>query len=496
MSDDFWLPLAQVRDHRDKQLFLVLLGPLLLIYATLARDGAHLGIPLTASTGIYIGDLELLLGLALVMVDGSYRRWFQLPPLAWIWGVFFIWNAAQTLPYLSKYGLLALRDGAVWGYSLYAVIVYSQLLARPSGFVMLLNQFGRFARYYPFWIPLVAPVALFLPLWMLAPQALTGMMPHVVGAMAFVICRFVAAPRLWLWVLPIDVLLCGSQGRGALVAFFAALAVLWFLKPYRLRVNTRVIGAFAALGLIFALAAVVHVNFGVSISGRAVGPDQFVENIKGIFEQTGNPVLDPSRRHREELWDKIIDYTVHGPYFWTGKGYGINILADAHASTGDDPNEPPARSPENAHLNFLARSGVPGFLLWVILQLTWAVGIFRVHTLARRTGRRQTMGLMAFLLVYWTVFMVQAATSVIFEGPQGGIWFWTIFGVGTAAAQMVWRDHDFFERIDLRIGPRGSRAQRVGRPKDVPSFGSDQPSILLRPISGSPNTNLVQSSPG
>jgi O-antigen ligase len=195
----------------------------------------------------------------------------------------------------------------------------------------------------------------------------------------------------------------------------------------------------------------LNLNFGVAVSGRAIGPVQFLENIKGIFQQTGNPMLDQSRLGREEVWDKIIDYTVFGPYFWTGKGYGINILADADFKTDDNnPNDPPARSPENAHLNFLARSGVPGFLLWMGLQLAWAASLLRAHVFAQRTGRRRTSGIMAFLLAYWTVFMVQAAVSVIFEGPQGGIWFWTIFGVGAAAARIVRRDPDFFERIDFR----------------------------------------------
>jgi hypothetical protein len=425
------------------------LGLLLLIYATLARAGAHFGVPLSASTGIYIGDLTLLFGLALLLVDGSYRGWFSLP-LAGLWSVFFIWNTAQTLLYMSEYGLLALRDGAVWGYSLFAVIVCSQLMSRPDRFLILLRQFARFARYYVFWIPVAAPVALFFPTSLFAPQELAGLMPHVAGTLAFVVCRLVTVPALWWYVLPIDILLCGTQQRGSFVAFTAAVAVLGLLKPYKLRLTTRAFGCVAGLGLIFATAAILNLNFGVAVSGRAIGPAQFLENIKGIFQQTGNPMLDQSRLGREELWEKIIDYTVFGPYFWTGKGYGINVLVDANFTTGDDPNEPPARSPENAHLNFLARSGVPGFLLWIGLQLAWAASLLRVRAFARRTGRRRTIGIMAFLLTYWTVFMVQAATSVIFEGPQGGIWFWTIFGVGAAAARVVRRDPDFFERVDFR----------------------------------------------
>ncbi len=31
---------------------------------------------------------------------------------------------------------------------------------------------------------------------------------------------------------------------------------------------------------------------------------------------------------------------------------------------------------------------------------------------------------------YWVAFNVNAAFDVYLEGPQGGIWFWSMFGVG------------------------------------------------------------------
>jgi hypothetical protein len=37
------------------------------------------------------------------------------------------------------------------------------------------------------------------------------------------------------------------------------------------------------------------------------------------------------------------------------------------------------------------------------------------------------------LLGYWVAFMANASFDVFIEGPMGGIWFWTIYGVGLAA---------------------------------------------------------------
>jgi len=35
-----------------------------------------------------------------------------------------------------------------------------------------------------------------------------------------------------------------------------------------------------------------------------------------------------------------------------------------------------------------------------------------------------------WILAYWMAFLVNATFDVFLEGPQGGIWFWSIFGFG------------------------------------------------------------------
>jgi hypothetical protein len=36
-------------------------------------------------------------------------------------------------------------------------------------------------------------------------------------------------------------------------------------------------------------------------------------------------------------------------------------------------------------------------------------------------------------LSYWLAFMINVSFDVVLEGPHGGIWFWTVYGVGLAA---------------------------------------------------------------
>jgi hypothetical protein len=40
------------------------------------------------------------------------------------------------------------------------------------------------------------------------------------------------------------------------------------------------------------------------------------------------------------------------------------------------------------------------------------------------------------ILAYWLAMLVNASFDVYLEGPQGGIWFWSVFGLGLAAARL------------------------------------------------------------
>ena len=470
MRDDRWLPLTP-RPRRHKPPFLRLLSLLLLIYATLGRSGGHIGIPLGGGTGIYIGELVLLFGLAVLMVQRGYERFLALP-VAWPWFLFFCWNAAQTLPYLSIYGANAVRDAVTWGYSLFAVIVASQLISHPFGFAILLSWYKRFARVFVFFVAIMAPVSLIFPDGILGfqPPLVGGLLIHATGTMGFVVCGLVSAPPGWWWAFTIGFVFIVCQVRGDLVAFFAAVAVICLLYPWGMRLSIRTVSFIAVLGSILAVMLMLNLNLGV-YRDREIGPGQMLQNLVGSFGTAQDETLDGTRKWRIQMWSAIVDYTVFGPYFWTGKGYGINLLNDAGLQVIDENNEDPVRSPHNSHLTFLARSGVPGFLLWVALQLTWAFGILRVLFFARRTGRRRTAGLMTFLLSYWIAILVVASTAVVLEGPHDGIWFWAIFGVGAAAAQMVRRDPDFFERMEFRSAVAKSR--RAATPH--PTFPSPRP---------------------
>jgi O-antigen ligase len=448
----------------DKRVFLTVLGVLLLAYALFGRSAAYVGLRFGEESGIFVGDLVLLFGLGVLVVKGGYERVLSLP-LAMPWLFFVLWNASQTFPYLPQYGLTSLRDGAEWGYSLYAIIIAAMLLARPGGFSVLAMYYRRFVWIFVLLLPAVIAVSSYHQVY--APtSALLGFIDvrfgdalvSLVGVMAFAAGGLVSVRAPWWWLLGLEFVALASHNRGGMIAFLIGVGVLLLLNFDDWRGTVRRCAGFGgALLLLLLLSFAIDLRINAFVNDRNISPQQLVLNLAGSFEDTGNEALDGPREWRIAWWNKIIDYTLDGRYFWTGKGYGINLAdADGFQLTGG--TGPPLRSPHNSHLTFLARSGVPGFALWVLLQLTWAWSIVRNLFFARRTRRSTTAALMTFFLVYWVAEMIEAATDVTLEAPFAAIWFWAVFGAGIAAVTMLRRDVNFFERAPFAAAAKPGNA--------------------------------------
>jgi hypothetical protein len=70
----------------------------------------------------------------------------------------------------------------------------------------------------------------------------------------------------------------------------------------------------------------------------------------------------------------------------------------------------------------------------VALQLVWAWTLVAAYRASRQRGETEWAAIFAFFIAYWAAFMTNAMFDVFLEGPMGGIWFWTLFGAGCAAA--------------------------------------------------------------
>ena len=212
------------------------------------------------------------------------------------------------------------------------------------------------------------------------------------------------------------------------MSIFAAVALVILLQR-RVKLWKPVLVAFV-FAFVF-VGADIRLNAG---QDREVSADQIIENLRSIVDGRSNTSnLEGTRAWRLQWWQDIIDYTVHGPYFWMGKGFGIN-LADDDDYQGTVMGLP-NRSPHNIQMTVLARAGVPGLVVWSLLHITFALSLVLAFFRARRDRREWWARVNLWIFSFWVAFMVNAAFDVFLEGPQGGVWFWCLIGFGIAALE-------------------------------------------------------------
>lgn len=439
--------------------YAVIHGIWLVMYALLGKGFAYAGF-----AHLYVGEVLLVLaGFALL----NARRTVHLfnTPTGILLTCFLAWQTACMLPYLEIYGLDALRDSVIWAYAIFAWVT-GALALRLSGFVKIaVARFVTFSKVFLVLGPTAFLASVYLRDWLPHWSDTSVSIPlvkggeycvHLAGIFAFVSVRLGRLSQ-WCLVPILAAAFLGMNVRGGLLAFMAAVGFSLLLRP-RLERLALIFGA--SLLLIVAM-AVVDLKIPTPKASREFSLSQLTNSVISMVSTTENTTLENTKKWRLMWWRKIWDYTVEGPYFWTGKGYGIN-LADSDGFQAGSKQEP-LRSPHSSHLTLLARSGVPGFTLWVALQITWAGSMLIAHVRARRRGLETWASLFAWILTYWIAFMISAAFDVFLEGPMAGIPFWSLFGLGWGA-QILFRS--VLERF---------RISQVAVPAQRPRFRSMSP---------------------
>jgi hypothetical protein len=346
---------------------------------------------------------------------------------------------ARALPFFGSYGFDSLRDSAIVIYGGFSFIVIGLLLEDAGRINIVLRHYRIMLATVPalfvglllikYWgedIPrLYGPV----PILDIGPSAVGT---HLAGTMVFALIGYRRVSWFWVFVWLATVALVSATNRGATLAVVVPVAIaMLVLRRYRLMLTTVV----AAVGLFSALLA-IESTFGDYTEAkdsidRPVSAHQIVENAKSIIGQSGQQT-EGTKLWRLNWWDIIINDTIHGPNFWTGRGFGINLAdADGFAGTGDRHNpRPPTRSPHNAHMTVLARAGIPGVVMWACVLVSWFGMMMGAMLTARVRGHERWVELFVFVTCYAMSIMINATFDVVLEGPMQGIWFWCLFGFG------------------------------------------------------------------
>lgn len=444
--------------------YLRFLGIVLVGYAIAGKGFAYLGIP-----PLFIGEIALLSGVAVAMT-ASYRTAIRSLSVAWPLLLFMAWGACRTFPFIGEYGMDALRDGVTWGYGAFALIIILLIAERNS---RLLDLIAMYRKMIPILLILGIIVSALsrrydknLPHWPWADVPIIHIkggdfLVHVTGAFAFLaiigIGRTGFLSRAW-WLGPFFIPLSlgmNMAGRAGVLSFGVGAGLVAFFRPYSsLAVRLSLI-------CIFGLFVLWASDFKIELeeeSPRNISFEQLRDNFMSIVSDSDRSELSGSKGWRLEWWTDIVNYTFNGPYFWTGKGYGINLAnADGYQVT----EEESLRSPHNGHMTQLARGGVPGLALWILVQSFWIVSVTRAYVSSRRKHQSEWAAWFAFLIVYWAAFMANTAFDVFIEGPMGGIWLWVLFGVGLASIETRRTNPNLFNGAGIFNSP--GRSPSVAR---------------------------------
>lgn len=443
------------------------LGVCLLGYALLGKTFAYVGV-----APLYVGEVMLALGIGVALAMGRIGQAFGAWPIR-IWAVLLLWTVIRTVPYLGVHGLDAPRDAMEIGYGLYAVIVASVLLSEPERLRDLITRYRTLAVVMLLLVGAVYGVTKLagggMPTLPWAPDVALlnakggDLMVQMTGIVAFLM---LGGMRLSPWVVALavfNVSIIMVSNRGGMVAFALGMGLVWLMRP----TGTGATRFVYALAVLVVVAALVGPMIDVKIQGgtRSLSIEQVTENIRSVFGNSGSEALDGTKRWRLLWWGKIVDYTFAGPYFWTGKGFGLN-LAEADGFTLGEVDEG-LRSPHNGHLTVLARAGVPGLVLWVALHLSWFGMVLLAWGRARLADHRRWMALFAWLSGFWVAALVNASFDVYLEGPMGGIWLWSVIGVGVAAVRLHRTHPDLLDPLDLSLS---TTSDARNPPSARPSF--------------------------
>ncbi len=324
-----------------------------------------------------------------------------------------------------------LRDSVIWGYAVFSIVIF--VIAIRSSLNPLIKTYSSKMKYLPIWgiigfaIPTLFPDVFRGLLWVPDNQVAFHVKPgdlacHLAASLLFykLFGEKLNPLLILLWICAAALLALTSRASMLVLAFGIIFGVL--LRPKSKILATIV--SISVLSLIFLYAS--GIEFAIR-SGRLISFQSVIDNIISIFSEVDDDSKSGTKRWRLLWWNDIIHYTVFGEYFWFGKGYGINLSVDDGYLVGTDTS---LRSPHSIHFNILARGGVLAAGAWILLNISFLIEMLISIYIFKKYQQTSLIRVCYWVLGYWLFFQVNASFDVFLEGPNGGIWFWTVIGIG------------------------------------------------------------------
>ena len=139
---------------------------------------------------------------------------------------------------------------------------------------------------------------------------------------------------------------------------------------------------------------------------------------------TGN--LDDNVNWRKQWWEAIVTQTWRETP-WFGVGFGTHL---AHAFGFTKIPDDSVRSPHSIHITWLARGGLVGLGLWMLVNILWIGSVWAARRRFVAAGLMTPAHLSTWCMCVWVAMGLNASFDIYLEGPAGGIWYWSLIGLG------------------------------------------------------------------
>jgi len=424
------------------QIYSRLLVLLLMGYTLGGRGFAYIHIP--GPIPIFLAEIVLIVGAIGAIQKPSILRNAISPNFFWIL-CFIIVGLLRLIPDIPKYGLDAIRDAAIWYYASFAVLM-ATIVSQQDEIYRLLSLYKWFALIVLIWIPFVVIFVYpygnaVIPTFPGAPVPLIRPKPgdlsvHLAGVMIFMLFAKnfnvnIPLSGVW-WILSVvDFAMLASINRGGAVAAMFAVLLALILK-FKLKDLIKV-GLYVILGIL--LFMFVFNRIAIQLERRGISTQQFITSIQSLpdifMESNMSGPLGGTIRWRLLFWGRILREQLFG-LNWVGVGFGP-ILADLYGVPRRYEG-PPLRNAHNSTMTILARMGIIGLSVWIFLLIAFITSMLLV--IKNRKAFIDIKWISIWVLSYWTAFLLNSVADPALEGPQGGVWFWTLFGLGIACIRL------------------------------------------------------------
>jgi hypothetical protein len=425
--------IPDARPPRVVRLLAFVLPFVLAGYALFDRAYAWLHLP-----GVPLFQGELVIALALFVIAGATH--LMIPGLrsrvpSALLLAFVGWGVLRTLPYLGTHKIDAVRDAALWYYSVIAIAVAGLVVTMPHLPKLWAGSYRRLVPWLLLWsfpaIQLDArPAGPYIP-----DAPVVSWFAHKSGNVAVGAAMALA----FLWLVPVEglrrqtrvllsalvsllIAMTATQSRSGLIAAGAGIAVTWLMSDRR-----RTMLAVMLTPVVLMVGLAWAIDFKIPAHPRPISVTQLAKNLASLTGG-GSSELSDTAQWRDDLWTSLLKETRQYNKLMTGWGFGPN-LAERMGFEGER-TEGPLRSPHNSHLDILARMGVVGVMIWGALWVSWFATMIRARQRLRALSNRFTHGVIGFCIASVVAILVNAYFDPTVESPQVAMWLWTLFGLG------------------------------------------------------------------